>query len=78
MIIARIRIGDDSHDWFGGECEFPVMPPIGSTIEVIDKNSNMRELTVTNLIIEGVKVATKAELPNIFGTQSVTIVCAEF
>lgn len=78
MILARIRIEGDDTDWFGEECEFPVLPPIGSTIEIIDRNANARELTVTSLIIEGVRPSTKAELPNLFAKQSITVVTREF
>lgn len=78
MILARVRIGDDRYDWFNGECEFPVLPPIGSTIEIIDRNANLRELKVIDIIIEGVMPETKAELPNMFGKQTITLVTSEF
>ena len=78
MILARVRIGDDRYDWFGGECEFPVLPPIGRTLEITDKNSNLRELTVTNIVIEEVMPETKAELPNSFGKQAITLITSEF
>ena len=78
MILASVRIENDDYDLFGGECEFPVLPPIGCTIQVIDKNANMRELTVKDLIIQGVKRETKTEMPNTFAKQLVTLVCAEF
>lgn len=78
MILAQVRIGDDTYDWFDGECEFPVLPPIGSTVEITDKNANMRELTVKDIIIEGVKSETKAELPATFGKQTITLITSEF
>jgi hypothetical protein len=38
----------------------------------------MRELTVTRLVIEGVKPTLKAEMPSLFSKQSITVITTEF
>lgn len=78
MVLARVRIEADDYDWFDGEVEFPVLPPAGSTIEIMDRNANIRELTVQRLVIEGVMPAAKAELPNMLEKQTITIIASEF
>lgn len=76
-ILARVQVDGDANDWFDGECEFPVLPPIGSTIRIIDKNANLLELTVKEIIIEGVRSKSKAELPSLYAKQDITLVTIE-
>lgn len=78
MILAHVRIDDDDYDWFDGPCEFPVLPPIGGTIRIIDRNANMRELRVTGVVVEGVKPKTKEEWPSVFAEQRIMILSSEF
>ena len=75
MILVHVRIDGDQYDWFDGECEFPVLPPVGSTIRVIDRNANMRELTVERIIVEG--VMAKSELKGLAGKQEITLFASE-
>ncbi len=78
MIAAFVRIDGDDYDWFNGLCEFPVLPPIGSTIRIIDKNANMRELRVKDIEVQGVSSATRKELSHMYGDLDITIVCTKF
>ncbi len=76
MIKANIRILDDEYDWFG-DCEFPVLPPIGAHISIIDKNANMRDLAVEDIIIQGVRSESRKELASLYGDLSIVIVCTK-
>jgi hypothetical protein len=70
-----ISIDGDSYDWFDGPCEFPVLPPIGSTLRIIDRNANMQELNVKNIVVKGARAAMRKELPSIYGDLPITLVC---
>lgn len=76
-ILAKVQIEGDTNDWFSGECEFPVLPPIGATIRIIDKNANLLKLTVKDIVIEGVMSKAKAEFPSLYAKQDITLFTIE-
>jgi hypothetical protein len=78
VIAAYVRIDGDSTDWFNGLCEFPILPPIGGTIAINDKNANHRALIVKDIVVEGVILSIREELPNAYRNLRIEIVCTEF
>jgi hypothetical protein len=63
VILVRVRIEDYDYDWFDGPCEMPSLPPINGHIEVMDRNANMRNLRVTDVIVKAVPIKAHAETP---------------
>lgn len=53
MFAAYVRLEDDNTDWFDGLVDFPIVPPIGSTIRVADRNANIREWVVRKIVVQG-------------------------
>jgi hypothetical protein len=63
VIAARVRINGDEADWFGGECRFAALPPIGAEISIVDKNANHRHLTVQRIVVGGLRAGYEPILP---------------
>lgn len=53
MIVAHVVHEGYSDDLIGPQ-EFPALPPIGSIISVLDRNSNAHRLKVTSLEFFGI------------------------
>lgn len=65
---------NEGNDWFRGMVDFPILPPIGSQIRVMDRNAKMRDLRVVTMRING--QMTEPKLP-LHRTPRITLICSE-
>lgn len=76
-VSARVELaGDEQEDehWPWGLVDFPVLPPIGSDLRIMDQSVKIRDLRVIGMRIDGVRQESEVVYQN---KPVITLICTE-